>query len=230
MDERRETTTEGGKPAGGAGDSGSVARELQELGRQLTATARAAWESEQRRQIQQELADGLQSLRDQLSEAVESARSHPRAQNVTQSVKEQAGKVAETTRVGDVADDVRGGIATGLRELNEQLRRLRERFERGDGEPAATTGGGISATPVVTHTENAVQAAPPSVTPPAAASGTGAGVAGASAGESTIMGAGLTAEEPALAPETAGDDRPTSQSPGSGLPEAPEGPEGRPTA
>src|SRR5437763_1759459 len=132
---------------------------------------------------------------------------------------------------GGFADDVRGGIATGLRELNEQLRRLRERFERGDGEPAATTGGaGIAGQPAVTHTENAVQAAPPSVTPPAAPSGTAAGVAGASAGESTIMGAGLTAEEPALAPETAGDDRPTSQSPGSGLPEAPEGPEGRPTA
>ena len=222
MDERRETMTEGGTQAGGAGDTGSVARELQELGRQLTATARAAWESEQRRQIQQELADGLQSLRDQLSEAVESARSNPRAQNVTQSVKEQAGKVAETTRVGDVADDVRGGIATGLRELNEQLRRLRDRFERGEGEPAAATGGAdIAGQPAVTHTENAVQAAPPSVTPHATASG---------AGGNATMGAGLTAEEPALAPETAGDDRPTSQSPGSGLPEAPEGPEGRPTA
>jgi hypothetical protein len=115
---------------GAAGDepfqSGPVTAELQELGRRLSATTRALWASEQRQELQQEMSDGLRLLRDQLTEAVDALRSHPR----TQSVKDQVNRATSSTRVNDLVDDVRGGLAGSLHELNQQLGRFTERVER----------------------------------------------------------------------------------------------------
>ena len=215
MDETDMTGTTGttgatgiGAPGGQAGQSGgdeaAVTRELQELGRQLAATARAAWQSPRRQELQQDITEGMRSLRDQLTDTIDSVRGNPRAQNVTQTVKENVGKVAETTRAGDLVDDVRTGLASGLRELNDQLRRLSDRLERQEGD--ATTGATETSTPVgtpsVTDTPHAVQVAPPAVVP-----------------QTASQGMGTTAGTSALAPD---------MTPGgaSGLPSAPEGPEG----
>jgi hypothetical protein len=115
-----------------------LTRQFQELGQRLAATARAAWQSEQRQELQQEITEGLRSVRDQLNDAVGSVRSSQRAQDVTETVKEQVGKASETVRANEIFDDLRTGVATGLRELNEQLRRLAERLERRDDTTAAT--------------------------------------------------------------------------------------------
>lgn len=147
--------------AGTAQDSpGRITAELQELGRQLASTARAAWHSEKRQEVQQEVVDGLRSLRDQVTEVLDTVRadprpsavtrtvrdrvdqvaetvkSDPRAQSVTHAVKEQADKVAGTVRGLDPVDELRSGLASGLRELNEQLRRLADRLAE---RPAAGT-------------------------------------------------------------------------------------------
>jgi len=217
--------------AGGGGQPGSIARELQELGRQLANTMRAAWESEQRQEIQQEMTDGIRSLRDQLTESVETVRTNPRARTMTQSMKEQIGKAAETTRVTGVVDDVREGLTLGLAELNDQLRRLSTRLERRDeagggeaakGGSAVSSVGGTALTPMDTQLLG----------------GEGAGRAGATPQRAetagTMLGAGLLNEEPGLAPNApiagasqadldrlnrgGGDDR------AHGLPNTPEGP------
>lgn len=217
--------------AGGGGQSGSIARELQELGRQLANTVRAAWESEQRQEIQQEMTDGIRSLRDQLTETVETVRTNPRTRTMTQSMKEQIGKAAETTRVTEVVDDVREGLTLGLAELNDQLRRLSTRLERRDeagGGDAATAGsavssvGGTATTPMDTQLLG----------------GEGAGRAGAAPERAetagTMLGAGLLREEPGLAPNApiAGAsqseldklDRDREGDRAHGLPDMPEGP------
>lgn len=172
---------------------GGVTRELQELGRQLANTTRAAWQSEQRQEIQQELTDGLRLLRDQLTEAVGALRTNPRAQTMTQSMKEQVGKAAETTRATELVDDVRTGLTGGLRELNDQLQRLAARLEHqggaGGAADAATSGSAVSSV-------GGAQTAPST---PQVTTGEHAGRTGATAG--TIVGGGLIAEEPALAPE-----------------------------
>lgn len=180
-------------PGGGRRDldaPGGVTRELQELGRQLANTTRAAWQSEQRQEIQQELTDGLRLLRDQLNEAVNTLRTNPRAQTMTQSMKEQVGKAAETTRATELVDEVRGGLTLGLRELNEQLQRLAVRLERGDGSAADAATGGSAVSSVGAQTT-------PSTTQ--MTGGEQAGRIGATGG--TIVGAGLLNEEPGLAPE-----------------------------
>lgn len=126
-----------GTGAGGA-RKGEITQELQELGQRLAATARAAWQSEQRQELQREITDGLRLLRDQIGEAVEGAKTNPRTQNVVGSVKEQVTKAADSARIPDLFDDIRASLGTGLRELNDQLRRFTERLERHDEAAAAT--------------------------------------------------------------------------------------------
>jgi hypothetical protein len=150
---------EGGAKAGGAGaasDGGNTDREdllrqFQELGQRLATTARAAWQSEQRQDLQQEIKDGLRSVRDQLNDAVEGARSSARTQEMAGNVKEQVNRASESVRSGDFLGEVRDGLATGLRELNEQLRRFTERLEQRDGgTTGSTTASGASETPTAT--------------------------------------------------------------------------------
>ena len=136
-----------GTKTGGAGaapgadntDREDLLRQFQELGQRLATTARAAWQSEQRQDLQQEIKDGMRSVRDQLNEAVEGARSSARTQEVADKVKEQVSRASESVRSGDVLGEVRSGLAVGLRELNEQLRRFTERLEGRDGGTSGTT-------------------------------------------------------------------------------------------
>lgn len=140
---------------GGSANRDDLMRQFQEFGQRLADTARAAWQSEQRQDLQQEIKDGLRTVRDQLNEAVEGARSSARTQGVTDTVKEQVTKVSDTVRSGELLDELRGGLVTGLRELNEQLRRFTDRLEQRDGATPATgaTDGApsVSAVPTVDH-------------------------------------------------------------------------------
>lgn len=185
----------------------SITGELQELGRQLVTTARAAWQSEQRRELQQDITMGLRSVADQLNEAVESVRLNPRSDSVKESMKERVSKVTGAGRAGDLVDDARGTLASGLRELNEQLRRLTERLERE----------GSASAPGTATTEA------PETTPP---TGTNASTAG---------GATLPASDVQVAPPTSTTARAnvpdsTPESPRIGaLPGAPEGGAERPS-
>lgn len=128
-------TPTGGTDDEQASERANLTAQFQELGQRLVSTARAAWQSEQRQELQQEVTDGLRTVRDQLSDAVDNVRTTARTQGVGDTVKEQVHKAAETARSNDLLDEMRSGLATGLRELNEQLRRLSERLERRDDAP-----------------------------------------------------------------------------------------------
>jgi len=129
----------GAAPGGDNTDREDLLRQFQELGQRLATTARAAWQSEQRQDLQQEIKDGMRSVRDQLNDAVEGARSSARTQEMTDNVKEQVNRASESMRSGDFLGEVREGLAMGLRELNEQLRRFTERLESRDGGTSGTT-------------------------------------------------------------------------------------------
>ena len=188
-----------GAAAGGATGSGGksdVTGELQELGQRLAATARALWQSEQRQELQQEVTDGLRLLRDQLSGAVDTVRTNPKVQTL----KDQVGQKVESGRASDTFEEVRNGLAGGLRALNEQLQRFTERLERQD----APTADSASPTSVVPPADFA----PSSGATTPEASGV---VASASAPPSDVVVGG-----PLAGPE--------SGTPKPGLPGAPEGP------
>ncbi len=114
-----------------------LADQLRELGRQLGLALRAAWESEQRQQLEKEIGEGLKDLGKQIEQAVAAAKASPQ----TQKVKEQMGRVVETARQSEAVQEMREGLAAGLRELNEELRKLVEKIQQkqgsDSGEPSA---------------------------------------------------------------------------------------------
>lgn len=106
-----------------------LADELRELGKQLGLALRAAWESEERQRLEKEIGEGLKDLGKQLDQALQAAKVSPQ----TQKVKEQVEKVVETARQSEAVQEIREGLISGLRELNEELRRLVEKMQKKEG-------------------------------------------------------------------------------------------------
>lgn len=143
LDEQKVTDAENAAEGGAKGD---VAKELQELGQRLVATARAVWQSEQRQEFQQEVSDGLRLMRDQLSGAVDTVRTNPKVQSLKGQVEEKV----EAGRTSDVFDEVRAGLSGGLKALNEQLQRFTERMEQRE-KPAEDTVAPATAAPAASE-------------------------------------------------------------------------------
>jgi len=94
-----------------------IAGELRELGRQLSAVLRSAWESEERKELKREISEGLQSLGDQLEEAAQTARDSEALKGIHSDVR----RAVETAREGEAIQNLREGLAGGLRALNREI-------------------------------------------------------------------------------------------------------------
>jgi len=101
-------------------EEGTVVEELGELGRQLGAALKAAWESEQRRELQQEISEGLKALGDELEEAVKTARESEAIRELQADIKQ----AVETTWQSEAIQDIRRGLLKGLRQINQELSKL----------------------------------------------------------------------------------------------------------
>ena len=112
-------------------DTDDLGAEFAELGRKFSATINAAWTSEERHKIQTEIEAGLIRMRDEMNKAYHNVSTSEPAQKVTSEVK----RVQDDVASGKVTDDLRKGMATGLRSLGEALDKLSEKFTPYD-EPA----------------------------------------------------------------------------------------------
>jgi hypothetical protein len=121
----------------------SVADELKELGRQLSAAIKSAWESDERKELEREISEGLKALGDQIDEAVETARDSEAVKGMKADVK----RAVETVREGDAIQTLREGLAGGLRTLNREIGDLssslesEEKPEPGEQPPEAAAQG-----------------------------------------------------------------------------------------
>ncbi len=97
--------------------SGEIIDELQALGEQLVTAVKALWESEDARQVRQEIGDGFVELGNQVDEAINTARDSEATKEFEAKVKETVDKARES----DVAGQVQDGLVTGLRHLNEEM-------------------------------------------------------------------------------------------------------------
>lgn len=109
----------------GAESERSIADELARMGAQLAAAAKTAWESEERRKLQQEITSGAQRFGQELASAVTKATESEQAKEL----KTKATKVAEDVQKTDVVEEVRKGILVGLEAINRELGKLLERLE-----------------------------------------------------------------------------------------------------
>ena len=98
--------------------------EFTELGEQFRRVFKAAWESQERKDIQDEIRDGLNNLAEEINKAAKNVRDTDTAQKVESNLK----NVRADVQSGKVADDMRGGLAKALRGLRDALDDLADRF------------------------------------------------------------------------------------------------------
>ncbi len=132
----------------------SIADELAKLGQQLATAAQKAWDSDERRRLQNEVTTGVQRFGQELSGAVNKAAESDQAKEF----KTRATRVAEDMQKTDVIEEVRKGLLVGLEAINRELGKLLERMESTPGEsevvaPVTDTAAGetvvVAETPVV---------------------------------------------------------------------------------
>jgi succinate dehydrogenase/fumarate reductase flavoprotein subunit len=109
----------------------NLAEEFRRLGINLTEVLRGAWESPERKKLQQEIANGLSDLSNMMRTEAEYIRESPTGQRM----KADAEELRERVRSGEVESKVRQDILAALRFFNEQLRKASEHLsakERSD--------------------------------------------------------------------------------------------------
>lgn len=100
--------------------SSEILDELEALGQQLATAVKSLWESEDSRKLRQEIGEGFAELGRQIDTAVKSAQESEAVQQFEEQVKDTVDKARES----DIAGKLEQGLATGLRELNEQISKL----------------------------------------------------------------------------------------------------------
>ena len=96
-----------------------IGDQLNELGKNLRDALRTAWESDERRKLQQEIEVGLANLGDSLSQAAKEFTDSPTWQNLKEDVKD----IHTRWETGEVGTKVRSEIAEALRIVNQELQK-----------------------------------------------------------------------------------------------------------
>lgn len=99
--------------------TGSITQELERLGQTLGQAIKLAWESDERKRLEQDIAEGLRRLSEQIDSAMQSAAESPTARDVAS----KAASAWETAHGPQILAEMRAGLADSLRKLNEELDR-----------------------------------------------------------------------------------------------------------
>jgi hypothetical protein len=102
-----------------------IGEQLNELGKNLRETLRTAWESDDRRKLQQEIETGLTNLRDSLNQAAKDFSNSQAGQTLKEDVKD----LNERWQTGEVGSKVRSEVAEALRTVNKELQKTYQRSQ-----------------------------------------------------------------------------------------------------
>jgi hypothetical protein len=103
-----------------------IGDELNRLAESFGQAVRAAWNSEQRHQLETDLNRGLRSLVDN----VESILKQFNESEPGQELKEQAGKVVEKVRTSGVTAELKEGLTKGLQTVATELQEFAQDLEK----------------------------------------------------------------------------------------------------
>jgi hypothetical protein len=112
-------------------DQPDLADELRKVGRQFAETLKAAWASEERVKIEQEVREGVKSFADEVEKVFHEVRQSQTAQKV----KEEAVEIKARAESGELASKARVNFAQGLRWLSEELSKLANQFTPAEKTP-----------------------------------------------------------------------------------------------
>jgi hypothetical protein len=98
--------------------------EFRNLGENLKKFFNAAWESEERQRLQQDIRDGMKEL----GVVLEGFAEDVRTSEVGQTIRKEADEFSERVRSGEVEEKVRQGILDALQTLNAELQKAADKF------------------------------------------------------------------------------------------------------
>lgn len=106
------------------GPQPDVSDALRDLGRQFAETIQNAWNSQERREFEEEVRDGVRRFGDEVNKVFTEAKESPAAKKV----QEEATEVKTRVESGEFSRKARGGLVEGLQWLSQELARLADQF------------------------------------------------------------------------------------------------------
>jgi soluble cytochrome b562 len=101
-----------------------IAAEFQKLGRQFAETLQTAWDSEERKRVEKEVREGMQSFVNEVDQVIREVK----ASDKTEKIKSEAEELKTRVESTDIAARARQGFVQGLRWLSEGLGELANQF------------------------------------------------------------------------------------------------------
>lgn len=101
-----------------------IAAEFQKLGRQFAETLQTAWDSEERKRVEKEVREGVQSFVNEVDQVIREVKTSEK----TEKIKGEAEELKTRVESSDIGARARQGIVQGLRWLSEGLGDLANQF------------------------------------------------------------------------------------------------------
>ncbi|HXF60527.1 MAG TPA: hypothetical protein VNK95_02850 [Caldilineaceae bacterium] len=115
--------------------------ELNRLGNKFIEVVEVAWNSEQRRRIEDDLRKGLQSLATSLEEGLKQLGESQQTKEFLGAAEDVAESVSAKVRSSKITNELADSLARGLRALSDRMDRLaRDMQSRAAGQPGPTAG------------------------------------------------------------------------------------------
>ncbi len=105
--------------------------EFQTLGRAFAEAFESAWNSEERKRVEEEVRTGVRSFADEVDKVIREAKTSPAGERV----KNEAGEIAGKVEASDLGRRAMEGIAQGLAWMSVEMGKLSEQFTPGEKSP-----------------------------------------------------------------------------------------------
>ncbi|MFN2136153.1 MAG: hypothetical protein ACK2UK_09380 [Candidatus Promineifilaceae bacterium] len=105
--------------------------EFQSLGKAFAEAFESAWNSEERKRVEQEVRDGVKSFADEVDKVIRDAKQSSTGERV----KHEAEDVAQKFEASDIGRRALEGIAQGLSWMSVEMGRLAEQFTPAEKAP-----------------------------------------------------------------------------------------------
>ncbi|MDH3944516.1 MAG: hypothetical protein OEV06_10525 [Anaerolineae bacterium] len=102
--------------------------EFRQMGENLQQAVNAAWQSEERKRLQEDLVEGLRDLEKAFSDFGKKIEQSELGQQVKSDVED----LSEKLRSGELQENARTGMVSALQRANVELEKLISRWEKPD--------------------------------------------------------------------------------------------------
>jgi hypothetical protein len=108
-----------------------VVDELRDLGQQFGETIRSAWNSEEKREFENEMREGVKTFTGEIGKAFDEIL----ASDPAKKAKSEAADFKNKAESGDLAQKTRSSLSLGLRRFSEELAKMADSFTPGEKQP-----------------------------------------------------------------------------------------------